>query len=418
MSTINMEYNPNQQLTVEEIRKIAREEANANKTETWFNPVTGNIHQVQRGIVKLGDQFVPNDTMQDIWRNSPVVANSFKAKEGAKRLAAGHTNADIAEYMPFTSEYLEQAKKFKQLVKDRATGRIGLREAAGIIRNSDYQSIAETLFTNEIIDLTLIEYVLEGAVTQKTSDVLKVALPGTMTQSKPWSKGLRESDTPDPFNPAIAVGPELTLQKMATRYEISNWFDLTARRFNVEQLTQQAINADAPRIYDEEIRALLLTFTDVAAGTAWTTMTTPPRSDVDPKVKIEEVLATIATNGGRADTAVMHTTGFNAMIDNSFMLDAGLVNQNQTGPVATADQFGATRRHTKLPDLTIYTSRNTPVGSMYIYDKDTIQLYKGPSRVGNYEDVLGTHRGTLYERWYGSVILQAGWGREITGLRT
>jgi hypothetical protein len=425
MSTINYDYNPQQGLTEEDIRRIAREENTRGKRETLFNPVTGNFHDVTRGLLPTPNPnniyqnySVDNDVFRDIWRTAPVIMNAYQAKEGAKRLAAGQLNDDSARYAPFSQEYEDTALRFNELKEKVRRGEIGSREAAGIIRNSDYQAIAEPLSTNEIIDLTLVEYVLEGAVTNKTSDVLKVVMPGTATAGKPWSKGMRESDTPDPWNPTISTGPEVSLQKMATRYEISTWFDLTARRFNVEQMTKQQIDADAPRIYDEEIRALLLTFTNVAAGTEWDVMTTAPRSDVDPKVKIEEVLKTISDNAGRADTAVMHPGGFNAMIDNSFMLPAGLVNQNQTNAVATADQFGAVRRHEKLPDLTIYTSRNAPIGSMYIYDKDTAILFKGPARVGNYEDILGTHRGTLYERWYGTAVLQAGWGREITGIQS
>lgn len=425
MSTINYEYNPQQGLTEEDIRRIAREENTRGKRETLFNPVTGNFHDVTRGLLPTPNPNniyqnynIDNEVFRDIWRNTPVIMNAYRAREGAKRLAAGQLNTDSAKYAPYSSEYEDAALRFNELKEKVARGEIGSREAAGIIRNSDYQAILEPLSTNEIIDLTVVEYPLEAAVTNRTSDVLKVILPGTATAGKPWSKGLHESDTPDPWNPAISTGPEVQLEKMAVRYELSTWFDLQARRFNVENLTRQQIDADAPRIYDEEIRAKLLTFTDVAAGTEWDVMTTPPRSDVDPKVKIESVLKTISDNGGRADTAVMNVGGFNAMIDNSFMLPAGLVNQNQTGPVATADQFGATKRHEKLPDLTIYTNRNTPIGSMYIYDKDTLLLFKGPSRIGNYEDILGTMRGTLYERWYGSAVVQAGWGREITGIQS
>jgi hypothetical protein len=107
------------------------------------------------------------------------------------------------------------------------------------------------------------------------------------------------------------------------------------------------------------------------------------------------------------------------MTGNTYMQPAGLVNlQSQLSPAQASDSFGATRRHEKVPDLQIFTSRNVPVGSMYIFDKRTVELYKGPSRVGNYEDILGSYRGTLREQWYGSTVVEETWEREITGINS
>jgi hypothetical protein len=415
-TTINYDYNPNQQLSEEDIRRIAREESQRGKTEVWTNPVTGNQHAVRKGLVPYGARNVDDGVIQDLWRNSPVIANVFRTREGAKRLAAGTLNADSAQYMPYTEEFQDAALRFYELKEKIANGEIGHRESAGAIANSDYLTIAEQVISNELYDKTVVEYVLEQAVTNKTSDVLKVALPGTVGAAKPWSKGLGEFDTPDPHN-IVYTTAEMSLKKMAARFEISTWFDLTARRFNVEADTKAQIERDRPRVFDEEIRDRLVEFPNIAAGTAWTAKTSGV-SDVDPTVKIEEALGNIATDGGRANVAVMHTSTFNAMVGNTFMRSAGLVNLQTTEPATSADLFGATRRHEKLPDLTIYTSRNVTVGSMYIFDKRAIDLVKGPSRVGNYEDILGSYRGTLFEQWYGSVVVDSTWGEEITGINS
>lgn len=416
MSTISYDYNPNS-LSVEDIRKIAREENNKGKYETWTNPVTGNCHKVSRGTVPYGATSVPNEEMQDMWKSTPIVANIYTAKQGASKLAAGKMNEDSARYAPFSHEFQDTALGYYKLMEDVAYGKIGEKKAAGIIANSDYQSIAEPVLSSEVFDLTFREYVLEQAVTQKTSDVIKVALPGRVTSAKPVAKGLGEFDIPDSHNISYAVA-EMTLQKAAARFEISTWFGLTARRFNVEADTKRQIELDFPRIYDEEIRDRLNSFTDTA-GTSWVANTAGISTN-DPAVAIEARLAAIATSGGTPNTMVLHPSAFNALVANTYMKPTGLL--NLTAKVTDIDvnnQLGGPKQLEKISGINIYTARTIPSTTIaYIFDKRTVELYKGPSRVGNYEDILGSYKGTLIERWYGSTVIESTWGSELTGVGT
>ena len=158
--------------------------------------------------------------------------------------------------MPYRNEFADKALQYYELQEKVQNGEVGIREAAGIIANSDYQSIANEVISNELEDLTIRDYVLEGAATRITSQFLTVALPDSVTSAQPVSKNLREFDIPDSHNISYAVA-EMALKKAAARFEISTWFDLTSRRHNVEADTKRQIELDFPRIYDEEIRARL-----------------------------------------------------------------------------------------------------------------------------------------------------------------
>ena len=410
MSTLEYNYNPSQSLTEADIRRIAREESGSKVTTVFYNPETGNFH-----LGLHNKQTIPRgkDENKSLWESTPVIANRFKAQEGNKRLSAGSLNADSARYMPYRNEFADKALQYYELQEKVQNGEVGIREAAGIIANSDYQSIANEVISNELEDLTIRDYVLEGAATRITSQFLTVALPDSVTSAQPVAKDLREFDIPDSHNITYAVA-EMSLKKAAARFEISTWFDLTSRRHNVEADTKRQIELDFPRIYDEEIRARLLSFGNVAAGTAWDVTTTAPQSDINPTLVIRGIIKTIATAGGSADTMVMHPDALLGLQTNSYLREATFTNLTAL-PVSTADQFGKSIRMPQFPDLQIFTSRNiTPVDSVFVYDRRAVKDIRGPTRIGNYEDILGSYRGTLYERWYGSAISQATWGKEIT----
>ena len=75
---------------------------------------------------------------------------------------------------------------------------------------------------------------------------------------------------------------------------------------------------------------------------------------------------------------------------------------------------GRTLTHPKLPGYSIVVSRNVPDAIVYQYDKRTVWAITGPQRTGTYEKNPGYIEGTIFDKWYGTAIVEATLGKEIT----
>ena len=45
-------------------------------------------------------------------------------------------------------------------------------------------------------------------------------------------------------------------------------------------------------------------------------------------------------------------------------------------------------------------------------------MVQWPQRTANYEDVKGSFKGTVMEKWYGTILWKAAFAKEITGVTT
>lgn len=376
----------------------------------FHNPKSGNWH------LSLTNERKPS---ADTW-TGPIIANSNVAREGSRKLAAGSLTSaerDHFKYNPYKKEFVDKAVRVNELLEKVEMGEIGQQQAAGIIANSDYQELINQVFGQELLDYEIREYTLEAAATKVTSDTLKVPLPDIVKGGRPVSGDLREFDIPDPFSITYEF-EEISLKKSAARFEISTWFDLSNRRRNVEQDTRSIIEKDWPRIYDNAVRDRLGEFGTTPVGTAWDSYTiTNYHYNADPTVVLQTAIDTITGNGGVADMAVMHPHTYMVVGRNSFM--------REENPPSTAialnqanSEGGTGKRMPKVEGVSVVTSRRVTDGRIYFFDKRTLKDLRGPTRSGNYEEILGSYRGTLIERWYGSAIQDPNWGITLTGVVT
>jgi hypothetical protein len=145
---------------------------------------------------------------------------------------------------------------------------------------------------------------------------------------------------------------------------------------------------------------------DVIAGGAF-------HSTNNPALEFETTSGVVRTSGGQADTLVMNSKTYRILIQNTWMRVGGSSVVSAVGPITQTSSRVTT--HPLLPGYTIYIDELVPNGSIFVYDKSGVIFLEGPSSTRTVENNFGTIRDTIADRWYGSGVKIAGFGREITG---
>jgi hypothetical protein len=138
------------------------------------------------------------------------------------------------------------------------------------------------------------------------------------------------------------------------------------------------------------------------------------RNTIIPQKEINAAAILIRNAGGSANTLVMNTATYYVLITNTWMGEGGFY--EQTGQ-ALGPEFNKGRNvtHPKLPGYKIILDETITADSIYIFDNRTTKWFNGPTRTANYEDTLGSFRGTIMEKWYGALLWIAGFAKELTG---
>ena len=169
---------------------------------------------------------------------------------------------------------------------------------------------------------------------------------------------------------------------------------------------------DLARMENKQIAEELVKATDVAAGGAWDTMTTPPTSDNNPFDDLLGVFNTIEGNGYEPDYAVMHTKVWKAFITNSYVKDlveAGVAILGAAGGQFAIPGYPTVRVVTDFsvaPDTScIVLSSGAP----------TVVLGEGPTEAVRYRNEPGGYDAYIIRQWLQPQLVLSGAIREITG---
>ena len=246
-------------------------------------------------------------------------------------------------------------------------------------------------------------------------NTLEVALPDQITTAGAVTMGLNEFDLPESVG--VAYTQQTTrLKKSGARIDVSIWFDLISRRRNVEADIKQYINLDWDKQYNTEIASVILApMTDVAFSDELDVLAASGRNTIIPQKEINAAAVLIRNAGGQANTLVMNSATYYVLITNTWMGEGGFY--EQSGQALGPDfNKGRNVTHPKLPGYKIIIDETITVDSIYIFDNRTAKWYNGPTRTANYEDTLGSFRGTIMEKWYGSLLWIAGFAKELTGV--
>jgi hypothetical protein len=177
------------------------------------------------------------------------------------------------------------------------------------------------------------------------------------------------------------------------------------------------INADFERIFATEIATTLTQFPDQATGGAYDVIAGGAfHSTTNPATRLDIDSASIRTAGGRADTIVMNTRSYRALIQNTYMRLSGNPTLALGQEVAPISAFKTT--HQLLPGYSIYVDELAADDNLLIFDKRSPVFLEGPSSMRNVELNYGQIKDTVSDRWYGSVIRVAGWGVEETNIHS
>ena len=380
--------------------KLARQKANVD----WYDPTTGNHH------LSLTNSRVPDYT-------GPVTMNSNKVREAREKYKAGSMNLDTATYHGISPEFVDDAVKLYDYTAKVKRGEIGKLQAGAVLTTKDYTStaIVNPIISQEVVDLVYRDYNLMSAVTSQNVNTLEVALPDQITTAGAVTMGLNEFDLPESVG--VAYTQQTTrLKKSGARIDVSIWFDLISRRRNVEADIKQYINLDWDKQYNTEIASVILApMTDVAFSDELDVLAASGRNTIIPQKEINAAAILIRNAGGTANTLVMNSATYYVLITNTWMGEGGFY--EQSGQALGPDfNKGRNVTHPKLPGYKIIIDETITVDSIYIFDNRTAKWYNGPTRTANYEDTLGSFRGTIMEKWYGSLLWIAGFAKELTGV--
>jgi hypothetical protein len=400
-----IEYNPYTETP--NLRSAVAEELARQKAHTvWFNPETLNYH------LSLTNSPVPDYT-------GPVITNRRTIEQIKNLKSAGSLSDDQARFNIYAKEFQDDAVYLHDIVQEVQAGRVGKLQAGAIISAQHFRStaIVNQILSNEVIEFTFRDYQLMNAVTKETTQFIEVALPDELTTVGGITMGLNEFDTPDSLSVDYSQATT-RLKKSGVAVEISIWFDLVSRRRDVIADINKYIPIDWEKKYNEEIATQLFTpMTNVPAGTAFDVIAANGRSTVVPQRILQAQAIVIRNAGGKPNRLAMNSTTLEVLTSNTWMGEQGFY--ATPGPsLGPADATGRSLTHPKLPGYSITIDENLATGSIYQYDDRTTRWYNGPQRTANYEDVKGSFKGTVMEKWYGSILWKAALAKEITGVTT
>ena len=158
-------------------------------------------------------------------------------------------------------------------------------------------------------------------------------------------------------------------------------------------------------------------FTDQATGGAYDIIAGGAfHSTTNPATRFDTDSASIRTAGGRADTLVMNTKSYRALIQNTFMRLSGSPTLSLGQEIAPVGTFRTT--HQLLPGYTIFIDELVADDNILIYDKRSPTFIEGPTSMRNIELNYGQIKDTVSDRWYGSGNKVSGWGVEETNIHS
>jgi hypothetical protein len=329
------------------------------------------------------------------------------------------TELDKARYDIFTNECVDDAVMFFEGM-DRArkqyynTGDEGKFIGAGTITAQDYAGISNVMIDQETLELISRDFIILDAVTKKSWDKLVY----TFDNITPYrnTANLGELDMSPPRSVKYARS-DTSLKKAQGHVSVSIWAGMAIRDHDGARDSQAIIDADFERIFAEEVATLLATFADQATGGAYDVIAGGAfHSTTNPAVRFDADSLSIKTAGGKANTLVMNTAAYRALIQNTFMRLSGSPTLSLGQSIEGVHAFSTS--HPLLPGYQIYVDELAPSDSILIYDKRSPVFLEGPTSMRNIELNYGQVKDTVSDRWYGSTLRVSTWGVQETNVVT
>lgn len=403
----------NQIYTEEQVRQLARDETNRSlkkhlKSTTWFNPVESKFYEADNPNIE-------NEPQYDRYVADGKTFGYGVSQLNTKGAGLNSTEIDNYQYGGIANEYLQQAQlmwedfaKLKKQMKGDFTSADAIK-GAGVITTQSYPALANIMVDSQVLELLARDFVLEQAVTRKTSD--KLTWTGYNITPYLNEGDLGELDLIDARELSYEQ-KQISLKKAQGHVAASKWAEMAIRDRPIVQDNFSIIDADFPRIYATEIAAGLTAFADVGATGQYDVIgagdfhsTTIPQND------FLTHSATIRTAGGRANTLAMNSSVFQALVQNTFMR-AGDV--TFAAVPALTNTGSRTATHSMLPGYSIYIDELLPNSTIYQYDKQGIIFIQGPSRTSTVDDNKNWIVSQIVDHWYGVGLRATSFGIEIT----
>lgn len=394
-----------QALTEESVNALIDQKIAAKtKTTTWWNPETNNYYSTHNPD--------PNNPHYDVFVcNGSVFGTGLNNLKGASAKNLSATEIDQYRHGGISNEFQNQANLFWSAVdKARNAAAQGTQLGAGVITTQDYSDIA-----NVIVDATSYEklardFILEQAVTTKTSSKLVY----TADDRNPYlnEADMGENDVMDPRS-IDYDRVQATLKKAQGHVKASKWAELAIRDHNVTQDNFSIIDADFPRIFATDIATTLLGFSDNSAAGAYDVIGSGDfHSTTNPMSEFLVDSAAIRTAGGMANTVALNSATYQALTQNTFIRPASTI-LGAVPPFANVASRTAT--NPQFPGYTFYIDELLTTGHIFVYDKRAVEFIRGPTRTSTLNDDYNYFISQIHDRWYTSLLRVSGWGSQQTG---
>jgi len=399
------------------MREIADSQiANKSDTTTWFNPVEQRYFKALNPKSMTPDYGIPITNpgkMKGLGREHKAISNL----QGA---AASTTELDESRYKGvFTNDAEDDAVNFydrfdkarKQYYQSKDLAQfIG----AGTVTASDYSAIANVMLDQTVLELIQRDFIILDAFNRKSWDKLVY----TFDSKTPYQNvgGLGELDIV-PSTSITYARSSATLQKAQGHVSVSIWAGLAVRDHNIETDNTSIVNADFARIFATEAATVLTGFANQATAGAYDIIAGGAfHSTTNPAVRFDADSKSIYNAGGKANTIVVNTQSYRALVQNTFMRLSGSPTLSLGQEIAATHAFQTT--HQLLPGYSIFVDELATDDNLFIYDKRAAEFLEGPSSMRNVELNYGQIRDTVTDRWYKGLIRQSTWGVEETNIHS
>lgn len=191
------------------------------------------------------------------------------------------------------------------------------------------------------------------------------------------------------------------------RYNEMNYANLEQDpyRNSINRIGKRVIKAKA-----ELVKTAITAATVTSAGSSWIAFTGGD-STANPFVDVGTAADAIVAANGNPNVAVMNDRTFRAFFSNTWSRGATEPNRGnspQPGVTKTAQLPGTT--------LTAYVDSLISNNEVYIYDKEAIIGFQGPSAVSTYEDVHHRSEGYYYWEYFYAKIIENAKVYKLTGI--
>lgn len=407
-----MSYNPYQTLSPEQIQAVKAiangQIENKRMTTTWYNPEEECYYLANNPRSQEPDYGV-RITKPHAFRPA------FSRLTGGSSKDLTATEKDDLRFNPFTDEMADQAvqlySKMDALRKRYAQTRDPALIGAGTVTTADYSALNNVMLDTTMVELIARNFVLLQAVTRKAWAKTVYTFDNITPYRNTYDLG--ELDVSDSASVSTTRGT-INLKKAQGRVSVSIWAGMAIRDHDMAAENERLVDQDFERGFSVEVATTLATLTNTAAAGQYDVIAGGAfHSTNNPALEFETTSGVVRTAGGQADTLVMNSKTYRILIQNTWMRIGGSSVVSAVGPITQTSSRVTT--HPLLPGYTIYIDELVPNGSIFVYDKSGVIFLEGPSSTRTVESNFGTIRDTIADRWYGSGVKIAGFGREITG---